>query len=168
MATPLMTEDQKINVRSELVAYEQVSSIYGQIFSLQEFVMRVSEIYLVVTGAAWTAALSNELGLPRWMKAALCLFVAIGGLQLWITIFGAIRSIKARFELIDSLGEASFPTILHLGRSHFNLKTPKWTSWGKNRKNYAWYLIVFVGTTGSIVLSALILLNLIAPANLAN
>jgi hypothetical protein len=56
-----MTEDDKTKIKNELPHYEKASSIYKQIFSLHEYVTKVSEIYLIVTGAAWTAALSKDL-----------------------------------------------------------------------------------------------------------
>jgi hypothetical protein len=148
-----------LKIKTGLPFYESASSIYEQIFSLHEMLTKISEIFLLATGAVWVAVASNELSLPLWMRVALCVLIAVAGVQMSIVNYGALRSIRARFEMVDKIGEVSFPTILALGRGSFSDGAPEWATWGKNRKDFFWYLVPIAGVVGSIVLAVKLLVD---------
>ena len=124
-------ESHQDKIKTELPFYVNASSIYEQIFSLHEMLTKITEIFLLATGAVWVAVASNELSLPLWMRVALCVLILVAGVQMSIVNYGALRSIRARFEMVDKIGEVSFPTILALGRDGFSDGAPDWATWGK-------------------------------------
>jgi len=152
------TTPEQEQIKRELVYYQQASTIYDQIFSLHKFLIKIADVFLITVGAVWAVVASNQLNLPLWARVFLCGLVAIGGLQICFVNCGALRSIRGRFELVDKLGEAAFPTILAKGRESFSTRM-RWLSWGKDRSNFFWYLIPLSGLIGSVVLASLILIN---------
>lgn len=142
-------------VKAELPAYEQASVIYDQIFALQEFIMKIAEVFLPVAGAAWVAATSNLLGLPKWGRIAICLLIAVAGVQICIIYWGALRSIRGRFRMVDAIGEKAFPTILGVGQRGFP-SAVRWATWGKERNDLFWYFIPGAGILGSLILAGLL------------
>ena len=134
-------ESEQDKIKTELPFHINASSIYEQIFPLHEMVRKISEIFLLATGAVWVAVTSNELSLPPLDARCTCVLIIVGGVQMSIVNYGALRSIRARFKTVDKIGEVSFPTILALGRNGFSDGTPDWATWGKNRKDFFCYLV---------------------------
>src|SRR5262245_22789896 len=142
-------------VDAQLANYSTVAVIYDQIFELHGYVVSVLNFFILTTAAIWSVAASDALRLGTGPKVALLILQMMGCAWLAAVLFGAMRSIRGRFILIDDLGKAFFPKILDTGRKNFRGgQLTQWASWGRNRKNWFWYLVPVGSFCGSAYLIA--------------
>jgi hypothetical protein len=140
---------------TELASYEKASVVYGQIFELQRYLVSVFNFFIPVTAGIWSIAAAGKFSLGTGPRIALLLLHMAGCVWLATVLFGVLRSIRGRFILVDDLGERFFPEILHTSQKNFEgTAIRQWASWGRNRKDWFWYLLPLGGLAGSVYLIA--------------
>jgi hypothetical protein len=137
----------------QLDAYSKASTLFSQISGFQTWVMACATLFVTLTAAIWAAILSSNLALA----AELALCIAHLGACVWLfgILYGALRSIQARFVMFDSLAELYFPDIRQIGVSSFehHRRRLRWlTSGAHGRVHGFFYLLPLSGVVGTAYL----------------
>jgi hypothetical protein len=151
-------EAEQTPLDTQLANYEKVAVVYDQIFELHRYIISVLSFFIPITAGIWSVAAGDALKLGTGPKVALLVLQMVGCVWLSVVIFGALRSIRGRFILVDVLGIAFFPKILSTSRKNFKGGTlTQWASWGRNRKDWFWYLVPLGSFCGSAYLIAYVM-----------
>jgi hypothetical protein len=147
----------------ELDSYAKASALFSQISGFQTWVMASATLYLTLTVGVWAAVVSAKIG--RVPKGVLCGAHLIACVWLAAVFWGAFRSIRARFRMVDTLGERYFPTILEIGGESFRTRQSvsvrkllrrmprRWASSGKDSEIHRFfYVLPIAGAAGTIYL----------------
>ena len=141
-------------LHEQLTEYKDLAPpLFDQIFALHNYVTTVANFFVVITGAIWAIAASDKLAIGRAPAVALLLLHLVGTFWMWALLYGAFGSIRARFEMVDSIGLRTYPAVLAIGRGSFKRKLDlPWASWGKQRRDFFWYTLPAGGCAGSVFL----------------